>query len=70
MSSEDYIISKDDEGMTAFSMMVIGLPAFALGTLGIGLLSSSPHKRPLRPYLLGSYWIVLGTGLHAFAWLA
>ncbi len=69
VSAHDWIMSEDDEGMTALTMMVIGLPAFALGTLGIGLLSSPPRKKHLLPYFLGSYWITLGAGLYAIAWL-
>jgi hypothetical protein len=70
VSADDWVMSEDDEGMTALAMMVIGLPSFALGTLGIGLLNESPHRKHLLPYFLGSYWIVLGAGLHAIAWLA
>ncbi len=69
VSAHDWIMSEDDEGMTALTMMVIGLPAFALGTLGIGLMNESPHRKHLLPYFLGSYWIILGAGLHAIAWL-
>lgn len=70
VSANDWVMSKDDEGSTAFAMIVIGLPAFALGTLGIGLLGAALQKKHLIPYLMGSGWIILGLGLHAVAWLA
>ena len=68
VSWEELVMIKDDEGMTAISIILYGIPGFVLFSLaGIGM--SNPRRKSPLSLFLGSSWILLGVGLHILAWL-
>jgi hypothetical protein len=69
VSADEWVQSKDDEGMTAIVMVFLGVPGFLVVTAGAAVLSFVPHKRRSTPLCIGSGWLILGAGLHAVAWL-
>jgi hypothetical protein len=69
VSGEEWVQSEDDEGMTAVGMLFLGVPGFLVITVAAVVFSFVPHKRLPIPLCVGSGWLILGAGLHAFAWL-
>ena len=69
VSPDEWVMSKDDEGMTAVAMVILGVPGLLVVTVGAVVLSFAPHKRRSIPLFLGSGWLILGAGLHALVWL-
>jgi hypothetical protein len=68
VSAEEWVMSKDDEGMTALALIVIGLPAFMVVTFATGFQFRVLKNRRTAAIIVGSGWFVLGAGLHALVW--
>lgn len=68
VSNEEWIMSKDDAGMTFFVLMLFGIPAFLI-TSGIALVGSALIRK-LKPIgvVLGLSWICCGVLCHVVVW--
>lgn len=70
VSSDEWVMSKDDEGLTGLALLFVGVPLFLI-TSFFGLVTAAlTRKRRMLCYTLGGVWICLGGILHAFVWLA
>ena len=70
VSNDEWVISKDDAGMTAVAMLFLGVPAFLIATVAGVVFSFVPNRRLPIPLVLGASWVLLGGALHAMAWLS
>lgn len=68
VSAEEWVMSKDDEGMTALVLILIGLPAFMVVTVVTGFQFWVLKNKRTAAIIVGSGWLVLGAGLHALVW--
>jgi len=71
VSSAEWVLSKDYEGMTALSLIVVGVIAFVFSTGSIFLVMLSFNVKRFKTvgYTLSSTWFLLGCALHGFVWL-
>lgn len=70
VTAEDRVMSKDDEGMTALALVLIGLPACLVVTGGWAVWVGAGGDWSGRAPVLGCLWIALAAGLHAVVWFA
>jgi len=70
VTDEEWILSKDDEGLTALTLVLVGLPALLLVTLSAWIGSRLSSRRLPFAATAGVAWIFLGGVLHACVWLA
>ena len=68
VSAEEWVMSKDDEGMTALVLLVLGVPAFVVVSVAAGVFSKIPHKPQSTCVFVGVAWLMLGGALHALVW--
>ncbi len=68
VTAEEWIMSKDDEGMTALSLLIIGIPSSIALTLAVVIWTRSSRDWRKGAFPLGVAWILLGGALHALAW--
>ena len=68
VSAEEWVMSKDDAGMTALMLLFVGVPAFVVVSIAAGVLSKIPHKPRSACVFVGVAWIMLGGALHALVW--
>ena len=70
VSAEEWVMSKDDEGMTALMLLVVGVPAFVVVSVAAGVFSKIPHRQRSTCLLVGGAWLLLGGALHALVWVS
>ena len=68
VSAQEWIVSEDDAGFTAFFLLLFGLPTFLIVTLVVILVSERPPNYRSASLYLGISWLILGGLLHAFVW--
>ena len=68
VTAEEWVMSKDDEGMTALMLLVLGIPAFIVVSIAATIFSKVSHRPRSACLFVGVAWILLGGGLHALVW--
>ena len=68
VSAQELVLSKDHEGMTALSILLIGVPSFIILTITAIIIGTNTHRKKAVVFALGSTWICLGGILHIIAW--
>lgn len=71
VTNDEWIGSKDDAGMTALALIVIGGISFFITSVAVVLIMLGMDVKKLTTvgYTLSVAWILLGGALHAFVWL-
>lgn len=70
VTNDEAIMMKDDQGMTALSLIIVGGIAFLIATLTVPIITEVlfPKRIGIFYYGLGGAWTLLGGMLHLYVW--